>query len=581
MSSFTLPPRAPGPADASRYKSKAEALKALTHVIQDAEDALKFPEQVTPADVARVREIYQEALPWILDAQASAKKEEHEEAKPPGPPPPPPPPGPKERTYAEKSWDEARKVKRLADRAVAAHAAGDYLGELVAAREGIMATRESAKHAKAAADEQEGGGHRVAAGRTRAEATRAQDAANVWEREVEGLEPEAHTQGVSRIAGILRKRAGMMQGAGAGAAGAAASAAGAAAAGGGDDGGDDGGGPGPEPGPGDDEDDEDKDDEDKDDEDDGGGGGGDDEDEDEEDADAGEDEAIKRAEDEAQKDFDNANKNLRAGSDQSDQGTDDNTMGEPPPLDVPTYEKLKRVLYNLKVGLEARMVHGLRSGNVNMGRAMQFPKTGDIRIFEKRLPSRVGAAKIAVAIALDVSGSMVDNDKKHQAPKGALAVSAALFDLGHEVEIIGYGNTSTPVGAMKQRGRPAQIPVPVLQNSTSWESSLPFMAGFLFRARAPTRVALVFTDGDIRQRTVDQWAHIQALARQRIPTFYIQLDVNVDAATIASGAAGRHPNLAPWDAWYVIADMAQLPDMFKKLVASVAQQVAKKAVASR
>jgi len=240
---MTSPPplATPGPADASRYKSKAEALKALTHVIQDAEDALKFPEQVTPADVARVREIYQEALPWILDAQASAKKEDKEEAKPPGPPPPPP--GPKERTNAEKSWDEARKVKRLSDRAVAAHAAGDYLGELVAAREGILATRASAKHAEAAAYDQERAGHNVAAGRTRAEATRAQDAANAWEREIEGLEPEARTQGVSRIAGILRKRAGMMQGAGAGAAGAAASAAGAAAAGGGGDGGDDGGQP--------------------------------------------------------------------------------------------------------------------------------------------------------------------------------------------------------------------------------------------------------------------------------------------------------------------------------------------------
>ena len=113
--------------------------------------------------------------------------------------------------------------------------------------------------------------------------------------------------------------------------------------------------------------------------------------------------------------------------------------------------KLQEAIKTIKNKQRKGFVEGQASGKVNMQKAMNIPKTGNLNVFRKFLPDKRLQTRIGVIIILDSSGSMHD-DKFNRALQSTWIIQDAMTKTGNPTLIMEFGTTTRIVKPFKGKG---------------------------------------------------------------------------------------------------------------------------------
>jgi hypothetical protein len=113
--------------------------------------------------------------------------------------------------------------------------------------------------------------------------------------------------------------------------------------------------------------------------------------------------------------------------------------------------KLQDVIREIRNSQRKGFVEGQASGKVNMQKAMNIPKTGNLNVFKKFIPDKRLQTRIGVIIILDSSGSMTDG-KFNRALQSTWIIQDAMTKTGNPTLIMEFGTTTRIVKPFKGSG---------------------------------------------------------------------------------------------------------------------------------
>jgi uncharacterized protein YegL len=139
-----------------------------------------------------------------------------------------------------------------------------------------------------------------------------------------------------------------------------------------------------------------------------------------------------------------------------DDSPDFDDAGNNPPLEIEarhniSSRKLQDVIREIRNSQRKGFVEGQASGKVNMQKAMNIPKTGNLNVFKKFIPDKRLQTRIGVIIILDSSGSMTDG-KFNRALQSTWIIQDAMTKTGNPTLIMEFGTTTRIVKPFKASG---------------------------------------------------------------------------------------------------------------------------------
>jgi len=139
-----------------------------------------------------------------------------------------------------------------------------------------------------------------------------------------------------------------------------------------------------------------------------------------------------------------------------DDSPDFDNAGNNPPLEIEarhniSSRKLQDVIREIRNSQRKGFVEGQASGKVNMQKAMNIPKTGNLNVFKKFIPDKRLQTRIGVIIILDSSGSMNDG-KFNRALQSTWIIQDAMTKTGNPTLIMEFGTTTRIVKPFKGKG---------------------------------------------------------------------------------------------------------------------------------
>jgi hypothetical protein len=194
----------------------------------------------------------------------------------------------------------------------------------------------------------------------------------------------------------------------------------------------------------------------------------------------------------------------------------------PPPvrtsqLDVDMASMLKKKLRELTAGLEEKIIYNQTSGRLHGRAIMRYARTGDPRIFKKRLDDSTSLARMAVSIIIDASGSMggvtADGGKLNSAVRAAYVLANEMEKLGHKVMVRAFGNKDVLIKGFNDKGdwssdNFANSGYGNSDTRTSIVNSKIALTEIMLKEDIATGVLFMFGDGewDDSIKSVNDWA---------------------------------------------------------------------------